>query len=95
MINRHQVEGIQGFNNPLTPEAGALAKTGCDIHLEITVIANNPIHSCNYKIPMKSPLATSIEAERAYLIYSAKKIGYTGMAQIADYKSGECLTFRI
>ena len=92
----HIIEaGIEGFAKPRAPKGGAVAEMGGDTHLEITVIADNPLSSCNYKLNYNPAAMVSIASERARLEDNARKIGYTGIAQIADYHNGECVTFRL
>ena len=91
----HVVENIEGLKNPRSPKGGAVAEMGSDVHLEITVIADNPLSSCNYTLGYNPLAMVSIAAERARLERNAREIGYSGIAQIADYHSGECVTFRL
>lgn len=91
----HIVENIEGFANPRAPKGGTIAEMESDVHLEVTVIADNPLSSCNYKLDYNPAAMASIASERARLEDNARKIGYSGIAQIADYHSGECVTFRL
>lgn len=88
-----EIDGI--FVNPRSPQPGAIAKMGDDTHLEVTVIADNPLSSCNYKMARQADGRESIASERARLKDHASKVGYSGIAQIVNYVTGECVTFRL
>jgi hypothetical protein len=92
-MHKTEIEGI--FIDPRAPKGGAVGEMGDDTHLEITVIADNPLSSCNYKLNYNPAAMVSIAKERSRLENHAKEVGYSGIAQIADYQSGECVTFRL
>lgn len=92
----HTIDNVDGLRNPRTPNAGAIAdKFGDDTQFEITVIADNPLSSGNYKLARNPESETTIASERERLEGHARKVGYSGIVQIADYVNGECVTFRV
>lgn len=94
MADAHKVEiDTPYLVKPRMPLPGVTARLGDKVRFEITVIADNPLSSGSHTLDRLDNDNTTIESARRRLEKHARKVGYAGIAQIADYDTGECVTF--